>query len=595
MSTISKYSLNRFSLIDELNDETPICVIEEIMKCIGMDVSEDDIILNKNDVIEYITKIKYEIEIKDKYDEEEMGRISTFVSQTETNWKTENLIRAFEHLRNFNDTIPEDFTPGPKSNNSPQAYDCTMLYSYCISRGIRTNKNDSLKELTAYARLTFADRKILLDTLIPKISNIDNGEIINLIRASKNFKTKVFAMSKTSVSEIEKIKSNENILNRCLLTDEEAIIQSVKKYNLDISESEKPSSEIIHLSKSKNYKPLDENSMFHKNYIINEEFYDLTRFWKPSLSCLYSENMLMKLLNTECVNYNDISNPKEFIHELSLTKNFYPGILPSISYTDTYIYKTSLSEVDPKYIISYGVLCTKELIALTIDEIKDFFNSHKDFRDFRSEGELISERNIKKLIMICRRHPNDISFNGLLSVINKTKELSSIINSKIKEFLTYHKNVDFGNQEKILMFFKNLFHLSMFMRGWKTIISDEYPLTVEQTKGYAEKYSEIEIKVSNGIKELIENFNNLSDGSKMLIRCLPLIKVNEKDNSFYKSTNEDEGLTFMKRIEILQKSPESVYACLRMSSNHLASTSQYYYMSLTGKTLFDISKLSLIS
>ena len=44
---MSKYSLNRFNLINEINNETPLCVIEEIMKCLGVDVSEDDIILNK--------------------------------------------------------------------------------------------------------------------------------------------------------------------------------------------------------------------------------------------------------------------------------------------------------------------------------------------------------------------------------------------------------------------------------------------------------------------------------------------------------------------------------------------------------------------
>ena len=40
---MSIYILNRINIINEITDDTPTCVIEEIVKCLGMDIIEDDI------------------------------------------------------------------------------------------------------------------------------------------------------------------------------------------------------------------------------------------------------------------------------------------------------------------------------------------------------------------------------------------------------------------------------------------------------------------------------------------------------------------------------------------------------------------------
>ena len=231
------------------------------------------------------------------------------------------------------------------------------------------------------------------------------------------------------------------------------------------------------------------------------------------------------------------------------------------------------------------------MIALTVDEIDDFFKIHKEFKDFMNEGEIISERNIKKLINICRGRPNDSIFCDLVSTIKSTKQFSKLMDHKIREFLIFCKNSD--NKDKIIKMFDQLFILSMYMRGWDG--KGPYPMKESQCSNFAERYSDIEKSVNSELEKFFGLYNGLSDGTKMLIRTLPLMKLNDKDNSMFRSTNEDEGLTFYHRIQIVQSDPNNLYGCMRLSSNHLAMSAQYYHQLLTGKQYFDPLSIELIT
>lgn len=584
-----KFSLNRYNIIGNIDYNTPICVIQEIMNCLGDEISLEDINGKLDIIIDYIKNKEIDIEIKDSYMEEELDSISLFVSQKETSWDHNNLIKAFTHIINFDGEIPENFTYGEKTNNNPLTYDITMLYAFCVENSIKTNRKDTLKDLAVYTRLSFAKRHILLDALISKVLLIDNFGIINILKGTNNSRNEEFIFSDNSSSAIEKLKNMTN--ERPLLTNEEAIVSAAKNYNIDISESTTPGRELLQFYKYDTYRPFTEDR-FCETYKINPYYYDLTKFWKSRLSCLYTDKMIMSLLNNECVNHRDISDPKQFLYEITLTNNIYQGIIPTCSYNETFIYKTSFDEINKKHIITYGILDSNDLIALTPEEITSFLRTHKDFRDFKNEGEILSERNLKKLILLCKSFPLEESYTELLNTIRETKMLGNVINARMKEFISYFKGCDKTTKEKVNEIFDKLFELGMVMRGWNG--ESNYPLSEKDCSNYTERYEEIENRVTERMRKLNEHINSMSDTTKIIIKSLPLIKLSERDKSFYRSTNYDEGLSFYERLMLISTKPESVYACLRLSSNYLVSTAQYYNVLINSKNYIDITKLEFI-
>jgi len=585
------FSLNRYTIIGNIEYSTPLCIIEEIMKCLGHEITLEDIINQRDIITSYIQSEVKSITIKDNYSQEEMTKISLFVSQKETLWEPKNLIKAFNHLVEYKNNISENFTYGPKTNNNPLAYDACMLYSFCIENGIRTNSTDTFNELAAYVRLSFAKRHILIDTLVAKLSQLDNFGLINVLKESKYGKKTDFVFSDNSRDCIEKMRNLNRPLSKSVLTHEEAIVYSAKIYNIDISHSSSPAREMLEMSKIDSFKPVIEDK-FRENYIMNPGYYDMTKFWKSRLSSLYSEKMLMSLLSSECVNHKDISEPRQFLHEITLAKNIYPGVIPDIDYNETYIYKTPFSELNPKHIISYGVLNTKDIIALTPEEITKFLIIHKEFKDFRSEGEILNERNLKKIILICKSFPHEEKFLNLLNTIRDTKTFTTVMNSKMKEFISYVKNCEEGTKQQINKLFDNILELGMVMRGWDK--ESDYPLSTTSCEGYAINYDDIESRVGESIQQVIFCINSMSDTTKMIIKSLPLIKLSEKDKSYYRNTNSDEGLTFYDRLMLISSNPDSIYSCLRLSSNYIIATSQYYNILINGKQYINISKLDFI-
>ena len=573
-------------MLEEINHKTPYIVIQEIIRCNGSDLEIDDIEKNFNIISDHLKTYDFEIETDDEYDEDTLDRISLFVSQKETNWDEKNLMKAFNSIVEYDNIIDENFTFGPKTNENPLSYDATMLYSFCVEHGIDTSKEDTIEDLSIYVKLSFAKRHVLLNALSMKASQMNNYCLINILRNSKK-NVKDFVFSDKSLQILNNIKNKD--IERFLLTDEEAIYISFKKYGIDISSSSCPSRELVQLQKGEKFS-LDDN--FSHNYRLNPIFYDINRYWKSHLSCLYTDKNITTLLNNECVNHSDISDPKQFLYETTLTKCIYQGIIPGCRYTETYIHKTPFDEINPKYIITYGILNSNELIALTPEEIISFLNVHKDFRDFTNEGEIMTERNIKKLILICKNFPHEKSFTDLLCTIRDIRMLGNVVNSKMKEFITYLKGSDETTKDNINKIFDKLFYLGMYMRGWDG--NSEYPLTEQKCKNYAERYDEIETIVLEKVRDINETINSLSDTTKIIIKSLPLIKLSEKDKSYYRSTNYDEGLSFYERLMLISSNPDSIYSCLRLSSNYLISTAQYYNALVNSRNYINIKELEFI-
>ena len=132
------------------------------------------------------------------------------------------------------------------------------------------------------------------------------------------------------------------------------------------------------------------------------------------------------------------------------------------------------------------------------------------------------------------------------------------------------------------------------MRGWKVGEEEDYPLKSEVCNTASLEMDKIERNINLHHSELTNFVEGLDDSEKDVLKSLPLIKLNAQKN-LYISNNEQEGLTIYKRLEIIFGDTGNVYACIRMSSNYLISSANYYYRQLTGNDLIDVTHLDLIS
>lgn len=583
-----KISLNRFHLIESVDYNTPLCVLQEIIRCLGMSIEIEDIPGNVDAMIEYMktTEIHVPFSETNEYTEDELAKISTFVSQTEGTWTNDNLIKAFRHLVEFEECKALDIHYGPKTTGHPFSHDATMLYIHCVKHNIDVKNTDTFQDLVVYTKLTFAKTDALLDALCTKVCDITKGGIINMIKVSRQ-QSDEFEFSDVPSGRIQQLKNS--VISRSVLTDDEAVVVTAREFGIDISESSRPSREIIELQKGLKFHIDDD---FTRNYKRNPLYYDMTRFWKTHLSHLYTQKMEMKLLDNECVNHQEISDPKQFLYELTLTKNIYQGVIPGVPVTETYVYRTPVGQLNPRHLLSYGVLQSKDMIVLTANEISNFFKSHCDFRDFKNEGQIISERNMKKLVMICSQFPQEQEFLELLQTIEDTKTLGTIVNGSMREFIAHCKASDSLTTQKINGIITKLFLLAMNMRGWTG--NGEHPLAERRCQDYAERFEQIEDTSTQGLRELIQLINELPDATKIMVKGLPLIKLSERDKTYYRSTNPDEGLTIYDRLVLISTKPDSIYACMRLSSNYLAATAQYYNALINSKNFFDIKDLEFI-
>lgn len=583
-----KISLNRFHIIDCVDYNTPFCVLQEIIRCLGMSIELEDIEGNVDQMIGYMQATEIEVPFSESndYTEDDLAKISTFVSQKDTTWGDENLMKALRHLIEFTECIDLNIQYGPKTNDCPLSHDATMLYIHCMKHNIDIKNTDTFEDLVVYTKLTFAKTGALLDALSTKACTSTKGGIINMIKVKRNDEPE-FCFSDIEPTRMQQLKNS--VISRCIMTDEEAIVETAREFGIDISESSRPSREIIELKKGLKFH-IDDN--FTRNYKLNPIYYNMTRFWKTHLSCLYTQKMEMKLLDNECVNHQEISDPKQFLYELTLTKNIYQGVIPGLNVTETYVYRTPISELNSRHLLTYGVLQNKDMIVLTASEISSFFKSHCDFRDFKNEGQIISERNMNKLSMICKQFPHEEEFLDLLQTIEDTKTLGTIVNGSMREFIAHCKSSDTTTTQKINNVITKLFFLAMSMRGWNG--NDEYPLTEQQCQNYTERFEQIEDVSTEGLREIIHLINELPDATKIMVKGLPLIKLSERDKMYYRSTNPDEGLTLYDRLVLISTKPDSIYACMRLSSNYLAATAQYYNALINSKNFFNIKELEFI-
>lgn len=198
----------------------------------------------------------------------------------------------------------------------------------------------------------------------------------------------------------------------------------------------------------------------------------------------------------------------------------------------------------------------------TFDEILSFFKNNKKFTLTKKSGieADLPRYCVNSLKNICIKNNKIV----LLNLINEIEKNRIILNIPEKDILF------------------SLLDLSFFMRG-RGVVENFYPLkTSECTFEDLETHEKLLNEVMSGLNDCVYNLD------------LPLLLYDKKTEIFTPVSNNEQGLTIGERLRIVRER-ESVYSCVRISSNFILS-SVYYYLKINGNSLdFDINKMDFIS
>lgn len=610
------FNLNRYK--NNIYEDTPYQVIIELVASCGKNIKEENITEHREKIVSFLENYNYVLppEIS-YYSNDDYNKIANFVSGESSPWQRENLLRAKQHIIDFDEKL-EISVPiryGYKTNDNFFNYDIIMLYNYCYSRKIKLDKEDTIETIAEKIKVKKEEDAISEEDCVEIIKdNVEDCNKLELLQIMKFLHSKekkekeiietpapvvqpvpvIEVKKKRPLSSIEEIKNNINInymISRSDLDENEALVYAAKFLALNLKDSDNKVEELMEYNRCRveeiTYSPLFEDK-FGKNYKINNYYYRLEYFWHPEISDLYPQKNINMLLKNEALKSEA---GKDELDTSLCYKNFYLGIIPGQENQETLVYKSAPMDITRNKILTYGIRQENNFVLLSIEEIIKHFKSYGRLVDFVNTEEKINDHAIKKLISICKLFSSEEEYMSLLELIDEIKNKKPEENNLLEEF----KGKYLFASDQIDRVFEEIFFLAMYIRGWKINNMYDYPLTADSCLSYSDYEKKIEDNVRSSIRRINNYTDNIADKSiSKMIKQLPLIKYNRKNKEFYNSVNTEEGLTIFDRIKIINETSDNVYACLKLSSNHLAASAQYYLDKLAGKKIFDIDKLEFI-
>ncbi len=322
-------------------------------------------------------------------------------------------------------------------------------------------------------------------------------------------------------------------------------IISAERYNYNIYHSKDPSIEFLFFLKDKVY---DERMKYV--FSINRDAYNIDQYF-------------------DIIVDNDSNNSNGKLYSDHIIDNFSLGYS---HYCDNVICPISHKPFDDQDIIICFGCQTTYLRAYLIEELTDLFNYYGYF--FNPNGGNFPQYCIVTLLKLCKKNiDTDRRYGLLLKSINKIKRDFAGVLRKIS-------NIS-GDKEIIKEVLKDIFELGLYMRGWNG--KDEHP--IENTP-YVE-YLNIDIRVNEKLFYILGK----TESEYASILDLPLVKYKDR---YFTIKDKNRGLTIMKRLKIVLKN-SSIHACVRLTSNLLCSSANFYLERITGNSFFDINNLNIIS
>jgi hypothetical protein len=613
---MTEYILNRIKITGKLNEKTPGCVVNEIIRshniCISKPITCIEELLKDIKMIE-----SYRCNtLKEPLGSRDLRILATYVNIDCNTWTKNSLTKAYEHLHSFNKEDINSIYFGQKSYENIDSYNCCMLYSLCIHHKIQTEWNMTPETMTFLLKQKSLSLINLREQLRIKIDSLDKSNLINLmnkiIELDKNntsLENVVYVKEtpKISIPPILNLETKDLIesLNRHRNSSYilqqinpkchyDAIILAALVYNLNLTESTHPFNEYMRIKEVKSlsfYTPID--PIFRKRYLTNPDWYNLSLYWEPKLNFIYDEVAMKKLCLYEGFDHEDFRN-YGFDSLLQISRISLNVFLGKNVYSEdecTSIYLTDFSELDNNECITLGNIETKVMNTYTFNEFADFLIRNKNYINPVKESETLESRIIRKIGIYASKLGHTKILEAI-EIVDKWLCYSTEHTQKLRD--VYLKN------NKIVDILYKIMDSAMYMRGWK-VKSEKYPLNesttlYDKTDNITER---IETNVSNSINDVYEKLKEYKEEEIKMIKSLPLMKMttNKGEISYIVTPEPDDGASMIDRLEIVLKGDKykNMKSCIRVSSNILLVSVYYYLSSLGIVEPFNIRELDHIS
>ena len=516
----------------KINNDTPYDVILFLLKTTGKNIEKEKIGKKFDKIKKHLEEYTIKFEVKEEYSEEEIEKMTCFITDKEEPWSVENLIISMKDFIKFQESPTTEIeNHGSRTNSSVKSFDISMLYRLCLEFSLETNQEDTLETLYQKVKSVKTSKELLQEEIKNKLLHFNEFQLIKINKYTVDKKPFVFDKEKL---ENLSTKINMNyIINNSILSEEEAIIYASKFFNTDITESERPVSLLKYLSSSsvEDYPYKDE---FSRKYKINPKFCKLDKFWKPDSKPLYTPKSLMSIKKLL-----EVDTEEQLNNSLS-EDQFYEGIL---------IFDQS-EEIKQGEIVSFGNFKENNFKTFEISDLVKYFSDNLHFGKY--------EKTIDKLLTIAKEN----SYEEMERIIKYIRKYCHVITSSI----VYCKK---KGEEKLQKYFEQIHELSEILKEKQEI-------------------SELDnMSFVNTMEEIIKTFNSITDDEyKKEIEKLPILnykcgKFTKANENYYEILHED--IKSLKNIK--GKSEEFI----RMKYQQYSYTSYYYSYLFFGKRLFELS------
>jgi hypothetical protein len=618
--------LSRLIITGYLHEETPRCVINEIIDAHG-------IIIDSNfnySSSELINKIYQNNNVKKidltQVSNDDYRLIARFVNKNIL-WPKRALIQAFNFmmLEYSYFTINDNTLIGPQIPENINSYNACMLYKLCKDNNITCLSNHSINDMFYLLLLLDKNKNQImkelefnLRDLSKYVTNDNRSDLVNVIAVIKNSKS----LYEKNTKEIDYNKALDFTYSQQLINSIHAHIFDIKilqynmspsfpeaaialcavLYNLDISFASDPINEFKYLKMQNNNPRMTfEDKWMNYWHSKNPLMFKLYCYFNPLIpNKFYNDDMINELLNLYGYFIEDRgiqsssnallqSSNYTLLQSCYLENNFYLGPLNNMKTHRTLINLDDVSDIKFPHLLCWGTL-NNSLDAITVSELKDLFLANMNFSNPFDISVGFSKYNIKSLLYLCNIYKTE-EYLQLRSAIEKVEFEINFNDKPTLRLKEYYKLVNDIEKENIATVLYNLLYLGMYMRGWLNDNVKDFP--VKQAIVALEHINQVESKVFSGISKFEESLKHIR--KPRIIEDLPLVKW--KSNEYYISNTRENGLTIIDRINIVKEgdTSDNIASCIRISSNWICSSAHKYLSAIDKPPFFDIKELRTIS
>lgn len=621
-------ALSRLAVTGPLcKEDTPICVLEEAADAHWIPLEPRETLHRR-----VLNLVPLRVEIPFPQGEAGLRHrrlVAGYINSRVPLWTLPQLAKAYNFLSRFVSAAARQealeviraenaVSFGPQTPEHPYSLNCCVLYRLCRQAELPLQRSTSLAQMAGAVQcllgmerswlLAMADCRAFSPSFYRSLASavVSNDAIISAAVAREDNRRGAESSPVTSLEvttealslHYSELTDVDRLRRQLSPTDVSgAVALAALVYHVDLSLSGDPMAEYkFMLERGDSWQPTDERlaaAASGGRHII-----DLRRTFNPLFPPgYYSTGDLQRIgaefgcrLDAEL--YNDLC-------ELYFLDNFYPGRWPGVVNVETPISCDRVADLQPSQLLSYGPR-TGPLVAITYEELANFFRASGTFVVPFRNTELFSQQSIQRLKKICQSdYTSDRSAARLQQAITDVEERMWNLNERATSLTHYYNQLSPETQRAIRRALRQLLQLGLTMRGWlgttedleRAEVEGQLPISIAQVE--ERDKPRVEQKVTEEHLVLDDYIRGLGNVGTFLLD-LPLLKY---QRDFHASMDESEGLTIKQRLELVRQGDmtTNMNSCIRMSSNWICA-SAYFYMQRVGlRPPFDIARLREIS